>query len=71
MNVKNCPHVAHGAITQFDIVSCKFAILPYSDMFALIQSKNHASNKGKTVGGYQFDTCLTGIGLNIVAQGEV
>ena len=33
-------------------------------MFALIQSKNHASNKGKTVGRYQFDTHPTGIGLN-------
>ena len=33
-------------------------------MFALIQSKNHASNKGKTAGRYQFDTHPTGIGLN-------
>ena len=32
-------------------------------MFALIQSKNHASNKGKTAGRYQFDTHPTGIGL--------
>ena len=32
-------------------------------MFALIQSKNHASNKGKMAGGIQFDTHLTGIGL--------
>ena len=32
-------------------------------MFALIQSKNHASNKGKRVGRYQFDTHPTGIGL--------
>ena len=32
-------------------------------MFALIQSKNHASSKGKTVGRYQFDTHPTGIGL--------
>ena len=34
-------------------------------MFALIQSENHASNKGKTAGRYQFDTNLTGIGLNL------
>ena len=33
-------------------------------MFALIQSENHASKKGKTAGRYQFDTHLTGIGLN-------
>ena len=32
-------------------------------MFALIQSKNHAANKGKTAGRYQFDTHPTGIGL--------
>ena len=32
-------------------------------MVALIQSKNHASNKGKMVGRYQFDTHLTRIGL--------
>ena len=32
-------------------------------MVALIQSKNHATNKGKTAGRYQFDTHLTGIGL--------
>ena len=32
-------------------------------MFALIQSENPASNKGKTAGRYQFDTHLTGIGL--------
>ena len=32
-------------------------------MFALIQSKNHASNKGKMAGRYQFDTHLTEIGL--------
>ena len=32
-------------------------------MVALIQSKNHASNKGKTAGRYQFDTNPTGIGL--------
>ena len=31
-------------------------------MFALIQSENHASNKGKTAGRYQFDTHPTGIG---------
>ena len=35
----------------------------YSDMAALIQSKNHAANKGKTAGRYQFDTHPTGIGL--------
>ena len=35
-------------------------------MVALIQSKNHASNKGKTAGRYQFDTHPTGIGLNYV-----
>ena len=32
-------------------------------MFALIQRKNHALNKGKTAGRYQFDTHPTGIGL--------
>ena len=32
-------------------------------MFALIQSENHASNKGKTAGRCQFDTHPTGIGL--------
>ena len=32
-------------------------------MVALIQSENHASNKGKTAGNYQFDTHLTGIWL--------
>ena len=32
-------------------------------MVALIQSKNHAANKGKTAGKYQFDTHLTRIGL--------
>ena len=32
-------------------------------MFALIQSENHALNKEKTAGRYQFDTHLTGIGL--------
>ena len=32
-------------------------------MVALIQSENHASNKGKTAGRYQFDTHPTGIGL--------
>ena len=31
-------------------------------MVALIQSKNHAANKGKMAGRYQFDT-LTEIGL--------
>ena len=32
-------------------------------MFALIQSKIHALNKGNTAGRYQFDTQPTGIGL--------
>ena len=32
-------------------------------MVALIQSKNHATNKGKTAGRFQFDTHPTGIGL--------
>ena len=32
-------------------------------MVALIQSENHAANKGKTAGRYQFDTHPTGIGL--------
>ena len=32
-------------------------------MVALIQSKNHAGNKGKMAGKYQFDTHPTGIGL--------
>ena len=36
---------------------------PYSDMVALIQSENHALNKGKTAGRYQFDTHPKGIGL--------
>ena len=31
-------------------------------MFALIQSENHATNKGKTAGRYKFDTHPTGIG---------
>ena len=35
-------------------------------MFALIQSENHAANKGKTAGRYQFDTHPTGIGLKRV-----
>ena len=34
-------------------------------MFALIQSENHASNKGKMTGRYQFDTHLKGIGLTV------
>ena len=34
-------------------------------MFALVQIKNRALNKGKTAGRYQFDTHPTGIGLNI------
>ena len=37
-------------------------------MVALIQSKNHAANKGKTAGRYQFDTHPTGIGLIKVNQ---
>ena len=32
-------------------------------MVALIQSENHAANKGKTAGRYQFDTHPTRIGL--------
>ena len=32
-------------------------------MVALIQSENHAANKGKTAGRYQFDNHPTGIGL--------
>ena len=32
-------------------------------MVALIHSKNHAANKGKMAGRYQFDTHPTGIGL--------
>ena len=35
-------------------------------MVALIQSENHASNKGKTAGRYQFDTHPTGIGLSTI-----
>ena len=35
---------------------------PTLDVFL---SKNHATNKGKTVGRYQFDTHPTGIGLSI------
>ena len=33
-------------------------------MVALIQSENHAANKEKTAGRYQFDTHPTGIGLS-------
>ena len=33
-------------------------------MFALIQSKNYVSNKGKSVGRYQYGTHPTRIGLN-------
>jgi len=33
-------------------------------MVALIHGENHASNKGKTAGRYQFDTHPTRIGLN-------
>ena len=32
-------------------------------MVALIQSENHATNKGKTAERYQYDIHLTGIGL--------
>ena len=32
-----------------------------NDQVALIQSENHAINKGKMTGRYQFDTNLTGI----------
>ena len=32
-------------------------------MVALIQSENHAANKGKMAGRYQFDTFPTRIGL--------
>ena len=34
-------------------------------MVPLIQSKNHAPNKGKTAGRYQFDTDPTGIELKL------
>ena len=34
-------------------------------MVAVIQSENHAANKGKTAGRYKFDTNPTGIGLKI------
>ena len=34
-------------------------------MVALIQSENHAANKGKTAGTHQFDTHPIGIGLMI------
>ena len=36
-------------------------------MVALIQSENHAANKGKTAGRYQFDTHPTRIGLDYQA----
>ena len=32
-------------------------------MVALIQSENHAANKGETAGRYQLNTNPTGIGL--------
>ena len=32
-------------------------------MVALIMSENHAANKRKTAGRYQFDTHPTGMGL--------
>ena len=38
---------------------------PYYCQVALIQSENHAANKEKTAGRYQFDTHLTGIGLRV------
>ena len=34
-------------------------------MVVLIQSENHAANKEKTAGRYQFDTHPTGIGLRV------
>ena len=37
-------------------------------MVALIQSENHAANKGKIAGRYQFDTHQTGIGLRAEAN---
>ena len=40
-------------------------------MVALIQSKNHAANKGKTAGKYQFDTHTTGRGLSIAKQDQM
>ena len=36
----------------------------YSGRVALIQSENHAANKEKTAGKYQFDTHPTRIGLS-------
>ena len=36
-------------------------------MIALIQSENHAANKGKTAERYQFDTHPIGIGLIMVS----
>ena len=35
-------------------------------MVVLIQSENHAANKEKTAGRYQFDTHPTGIGLKSI-----
>ena len=37
--------------------------LPYTHLVALIQSENHASNKGKMAGRCQNDIHLMGIGL--------
>ena len=37
-------------------------------MVALIQSENHAANKGKTAGRYQFDTQPTGIRLSAIEK---
>ena len=42
--------------------------ISYSDMVALNQSENHAANKGKMAGRYQFDTHPTGIGLKNVSS---
>ena len=35
-------------------------------MVTLIQSENHAANKGKMAGRYKFDTHPTGIGLRYI-----
>ena len=43
----------------------------YSGQFALIQSQDHAANRGKTAGRYQCDTHLTGIRLRIQRRGMV
>ena len=41
---------------------------PYFGWVALIQSKNHAANKGKTAGGDQFDTHPTRIGSKVYCK---